>query len=92
MLPISNRTDLTPIASLPALYNPRDLALIRRTVAYSVQRCTRHHIKIGPVNFYPSRGKITIDPDSSHPEKGFEALLQLLANMKKNVLQLRFDN
>ena len=33
MLPTSNRTDLTPIASLPALYNPRDLALIRRTVA-----------------------------------------------------------
>ena len=33
MLPTSNRTDLTPITSLPALYNPRDLALIRRTVA-----------------------------------------------------------
>jgi phage recombination protein Bet len=33
MLPTSNRTDLAPIASLPALYNPRDLALIRRTVA-----------------------------------------------------------
>jgi hypothetical protein len=33
MRPIIPRTDLTPIASLPALYNPRDLALIRRTVA-----------------------------------------------------------
>ncbi len=27
------RPELTPIISLPALYNPRDLALIRRTVA-----------------------------------------------------------
>jgi phage recombination protein Bet len=33
MRPIIPRTELTPIASLPALYNPRDLALIRRTVA-----------------------------------------------------------
>lgn len=33
MRPIILRTDLTPITSLPALYNPRDLALIRRTVA-----------------------------------------------------------
>jgi RecT family len=33
MRPIIPGTDLTPIVSLPALYNPRDLALIRRTVA-----------------------------------------------------------
>lgn len=29
----AHRTDLVPIANLPALYNPKDLALIRRTVA-----------------------------------------------------------
>jgi phage recombination protein Bet len=34
MRPIIPRTELTPITSLPALYNPRDLALIRRTVAH----------------------------------------------------------
>jgi hypothetical protein len=33
MRPIIPRTELTPITSLPSLYNPRDLALIRRTVA-----------------------------------------------------------
>jgi len=33
MPPPPSRTELIPIASLPALYNPRDLALIRRTVA-----------------------------------------------------------
>src|ERR1700726_2124412 len=33
MRPPPTRTQLTPIVSLPALYNPRDLALIRRTVA-----------------------------------------------------------
>jgi hypothetical protein len=33
MRPPPTRTDLTPSASLPALYNPRDLAVMRRTVA-----------------------------------------------------------
>ena len=33
MRPIIPGTELIPIVSLPALYNPRDLALIRRTVA-----------------------------------------------------------
>jgi phage recombination protein Bet len=33
MRPPTSRTELTPIVSLPSLYNPRDLALIRRTVA-----------------------------------------------------------
>lgn len=33
MRPTTSRPELTPIASLPLLYNPRDLALIRRTVA-----------------------------------------------------------
>jgi len=28
-----SRSELTPVVSLPSLYNPRDLALIRRTVA-----------------------------------------------------------
>jgi hypothetical protein len=82
----------------PSAVLPEDSPLLREQIeelerlAYSVQRCTRHHVKIGPVNFYPSRGKITIDPDSRHPEKGFEALLRLLDGMKKNVIQLRFDN
>jgi hypothetical protein len=33
MRPPTSRPELTPIVSLPSLYNPRDLALIRRTVA-----------------------------------------------------------
>ncbi|GLI94674.1 phage recombination protein Bet [Methylocystis echinoides] len=33
MRPIQPRNELVPITSLPTLYNPRDLALIRRTVA-----------------------------------------------------------
>jgi len=33
MRPPPSRPELTPIVSLPSLYNPRDLALIRRTVA-----------------------------------------------------------
>ncbi len=53
-------------------------------LGYSVQRCTPHHIKIGPYNWFPSTGKITIDPQSRHPEKGFDAFLRLLDKPKNS--------
>jgi hypothetical protein len=36
MRPPPSRNGLTPIVSLPSLFNPRELALIRRTVAADV--------------------------------------------------------
>lgn len=51
---------------------------------YPVMRCTRYHIKIGDYNWFWSTGKITIDPQTRHPEKGFDAFLRLLPDpMKK---------
>jgi hypothetical protein len=49
---------------------------------YRVKRMTKWHFKIGEVNYYPGRGTITIDPDIRHPEKGREALLELLESRK----------
>ncbi|MDP2227068.1 MAG: hypothetical protein Q8J78_06290 [Moraxellaceae bacterium] len=45
---------------------------------YHVQRKTDHQLKIGPVNYYPVRGTITLDPCERHSERGFTALLELL--------------
>jgi hypothetical protein len=43
-----------------------------------VQQCSPYHLKIGPVNYFWTTGRITTDPDLKHPGKGFEALLALL--------------
>lgn len=46
-----------------------------------VRRCSPHHLKIGPINYYPGTGKIYVDPHTKHLEKGFDALLKLLADI-----------
>lgn len=51
-------------------------------LGYNVCRCSPFHVKIGPYNWFPTTGKITIDPQSRHPEKGFDALLRLLDKPK----------
>lgn len=57
---------------------------IRRLVEleYHVQRMTDYQLKIGPVNYYPARGTITLDPCERHPHRGFIALVELLERMK----------
>ena len=45
---------------------------------YKVKRCSEYHLKIGLVNYFWTTGTITTDPDIKHPEKGFDALLDLL--------------
>ncbi|RQH09477.1 hypothetical protein [Bradyrhizobium sp. RP6] len=45
---------------------------------FPVRRMTRYHVKIGKVNYYITKGTITIDPTIRHGEKGFESLLELL--------------
>ena len=66
------------------LYLPRDPGKLRKEIrelvklGYRVQRCTAYHLKIGPVNYFWSTGKITTDPCERHNEKGFQALLDVL--------------
>jgi len=60
---------------------------------YFVNRTTQFHIKIGPVNFFPTTGTITIDGEGPSTDKGPESLLSLLAQKypprKTNAYQRR---
>lgn len=47
--------------------------------AYDVRRPNPHQLKVTPeVSYYPSNGKILVDGQSVHAERGLDALLRLL--------------
>ncbi|UWU92939.1 hypothetical protein [Bradyrhizobium sp. CB1015] len=52
---------------------------------FQVRRMTQYHVKIGKVNYYITKGTITIDPTIRYEKKGFDALLGLLDHMSRNV-------
>lgn len=45
---------------------------------FRVYQCSIHHLKYRHFNFYPTSGKITIDPSYRHPDRGVEAFIELL--------------
>lgn len=51
---------------------------------FPVRRMTQYHVKIGKVNYYITKGTITIDPTIRYEKKGFDALLGLLNHMSLN--------
>jgi hypothetical protein len=62
---------------------PRYYELIHEMIdlKYFVSRPSKHHIKHGDVNFWPSTGTITIDGQGRYNEKGKEAFIALLQRM-----------
>jgi hypothetical protein len=48
---------------------------------YDVRRPTQFQIKVGPVNFFPTTGKVTTDPHLKHPQKGFDYFLEVLESL-----------
>lgn len=72
------------------LFHEQDTPEQRRQIAelerrgFPVRRMTQYHVKIGKVNYYITKGTITIDPTIRHAEKGFESLLQLLDRTRTN--------
>lgn len=48
-------------------------------MGYKVERHTVHHFKIGPVNYWPGTGKISVDASPPRKDKGFRSLLTALA-------------
>jgi hypothetical protein len=66
---------------------PSDLSSVRyeilklKKLGYKMTRPSRHHLKIGSINYFPSTGTITSDPCYRHTERGFEALLRILDNV-----------
>lgn len=61
---------------------------------YPVRRMTQYHVKIGDINYYITKGTITIDPAFRCKIKGFDALLALLDEKypDPSLLSLRFWN
>lgn len=59
---------------------PEVSGIIHKTIKrkFFVSRPSRSQLKHRAINFYPSTGKITIDGEASHPEKGAEAFWSLL--------------
>ncbi len=76
------------------LHQPKDLPWLRKDIeelerrGYPVIRHSEHHFKIGDINYWPSKGKIVIDPCTKHSEKGFQALLDLLASRRREGMQV----
>ena len=54
---------------------------------YYIRRPSKFQLKLDDVNFYPTTGKITIDPYTVHNERGLKSLVDLLDNRKR----LAFD-
>lgn len=54
---------------------------------YYVRRPSKFQLKLDDVNFYPTTGKITIDPYTVHNERGLKSLVELLDKRKR----LAFD-
>jgi hypothetical protein len=58
---------------------------------YPVVRKSEHHFKIRAVNYYPSTGRITIDPCQVHSERGYDALYSLLEQLYPPSMAITLD-
>lgn len=65
---------------------------------YEVRRPSPFQIKVGPVNFFPTTGKVTTDPYTKHTQNGFDYFLEVIENqiprrstMQEIDVNLRFD-
>jgi hypothetical protein len=48
-------------------------------------RPSPYQLKIGDINYYPSTGRITLDPTIVHDGRGLDALLDLLEERQNQV-------
>ena len=66
------------------LFYPEDPLKLRDEIRelvslkYPVQRCSYYHLKVGPINYFWTKGTITTDPAHVHRAKGFQALLEVV--------------
>jgi hypothetical protein len=73
-----------PANESPLFYNddtPETVELIHGLIRrkYFTQRPSKSHIKVGPVNFWPTTGTISVDGRGRAVEKGADFLMQILA-------------
>jgi hypothetical protein len=50
-----------------------------------ITRPSPYQLKIGDINYYPSTGRITLDPAIVHDGRGLDALLDLLEERQNRV-------
>ena len=55
---------------------------------YHLRRPSRFHLKIDDVNYFPTKGTITLDPFMLHSETGLNALIELLEKRQRLSLDL----
>lgn len=57
-------------------------------LGYRPHRPSPYQLKIGEFNFWPSTGRITIDPDRKYPERGLYAFQDLIRQHQPPTLGL----
>ncbi len=81
-----------------SLILPTDSAEVRQQIehllaqGYKVRRPTAFQIKVGPFNYYPSKGKIYVDPAEKREERGFDAFLKLIEKSDGTVIPFDIGN
>lgn len=59
---------------------------------FDVRRPSDYHVKIGPVNYFPSTGRVTTDPCHTHQEKGFEYFVSVVRRHAMQVIHVKLDD
>lgn len=75
------------------IHHPQDDAELKQQIdelvakRFKVTRPHFHQIKVGIFNYFWSTERITIDPCQTHPERGFDAFLELIERRVKRRAQ-----
>jgi hypothetical protein len=79
-LPLHNRNDTTQMRDTIDVFDRERLAVTRKSP---------HHLKCGPLNYWPSTGKIHFDDQPKIAEKGLDALRISIDKHRKRLPHLR---
>jgi hypothetical protein len=79
-LSLHNKNDPTQMRDAIHVFDRERLAVARKSP---------HHLKCGPLNYWPSTGKIHFDDRQKIAEKGLDALIILIDKHRKCLPHLR---
>ena len=78
--PLHNENDTTQMRDAIDVFDRERLAVARKSP---------HHLKCGPLNYWPSTGKIHFDDRPKIAEKGLDALKIFIDKHRRRLPQLR---
>ena len=76
-------------ALMANIFGPGDPPELRRQLedlverGFSVRRPSPWHVKVGPVNFFPTTGRVTTDPNIKHEQRGFDYFLKVINKLQR---------